>query len=352
MGATDRNGDIKGVMVTRKDEDVREGESANGGEERPAGESSEGGRRVRGKGGARGRPPKLVPGQSGTKELLACYLRHNPWWKPGTWRSCHPGLLRLALEYKYVHWPLSLAEYVRGRDVYDLGCGRSLHGVGFLLAGARTYTGVDPRIELDVDAIKDPRQTRSGYHHRIGWTPRRISRAMPRLRYRACLLEELGEDEACDVLVLHNVTEHLMNIREILAGFAAHVRVGGRLIFRHPNFYAWNGHHMAPRYVEEAEAGDPLQAPFLDWGHLVYDESWPDEVKLYQNRIRLGELKDLVARAFDLERWEPKRSNLREGLGRLSDEVLARHPDFTREELETQSVLCVARRRASAGTAD
>jgi SAM-dependent methyltransferase len=270
---------------------------------------------------------------------LPIYLRQNGL----SLRSLSLSLLEAAIRRKNVHWPLLIARYLRGKDVLDVGCGRSLYGVTFLFAGAKSYTGVDPTLDLDSNVIKDS----SGLHGRFEaspWTPRRLMDRLPGLAYISGLTSDLPPGSTFDVLAMHNVTEHLMEIDQTFAEFAKLIRPGGRIVFRHPNYYSWGGHHLHPRTLDEIIDDDPRQTPYMDWEHLRDRPDWPEKIALKQNRIRLGDLRELVARHFDIELWQSERSSKIEGAERLTPEILASHPDFTEEEMLTQAILCVARK--------
>jgi len=256
-------------------------------------------------------------------------------------------LVARCLEFHYMKWPYRLGRHVKGKEVADLGCGRSLHGIGFLTMGARSYTGLDPVIDLDKDAFKDTRIARTENMKAIGWTPRRIAKRVPRIRYLPCSIDDLPPDEVWDVLAMHNVTEHLMQIREVFTAIHEHLHPDGRLIFRHPNYYAWGGHHMAPRFVAEICASDAEQRRYMDWAHLIHDPTWPNTILKRQNRIRLDQLREIVEEHFEIEEWEPELSTEAEGAARLTPQILARHPDYSEEELLTQAVFVVARPRPS-----
>ena len=265
------------------------------------------------------------------------YLRQNGL----SLRNLSLPLLEAAIRRKNVHWPLLIARYLRGKDVLDVGCGRSLYGVSFLFAGAKSYTGVDPRLDLDSNVIKDS----SALHGRFEvspWTPRRLMDRLPGLVYVSGLTSDLSKGSTFDVLAMHNVTEHLMKIDDAFEEFATLVRPGGRIVFRHPNYYSWGGHHMRPRTPAEIIDGDPQQALYRDWEHLRDRPDWPDKIALRQNRIRPGDLRKVVARHFEIELWQTYRSLQIEGGERLTPEILARHPDFTEEEMLTQAIVCVA----------
>lgn len=265
---------------------------------------------------------------------------------PGGWRDFSWPILACAVERRDTAWPGRIGAWVRGARVLDVGCGRNLQGIGFLAAGARSYTGLDPTLVLDSAVLKDSRQH---WSHRIesGLSPRTLMAASPRLRYAASYLRTFAGAEAggYDVIAMHNVTEHLPDIEDDIARFAALLRPGGRLVFRHPNFYCWHGHHQRPRTVGEIDPADPAQTAVLDWAHVRFDPERHAWIERTQNRIRLDALRTLIERHFTIERWEETESPPEQGIHRLTGDILARHPDFTRRELAVKAVFIVAARR-------
>lgn len=259
------------------------------------------------------------------------------------WQGFHPALLSEAIERRNVNWPRMVSRYLRGRDVLDVGCGRSLYSVGFWFAGVKSYTGVDPVLDPDSSLLKDSRPLH-GRFTESPWSPRTLERLLPQTRFVRGLTSDLPAGSTFDVLAMHNVTEHLMAIGESFAEFATLIKPGGRIVFRHPNYYSWGGHHMKPRTLGEIIPGDSGQANYIDWGHLIPRPDWPDKITKKQNRIRLGELRELVEKHFVVELWQEERSKKSEGAERLTPEIVQRHPGFSAAELLTQSVICVARR--------
>lgn len=276
------------------------------------------------------------------KWLLEFLVRNR--FNPAAFRKLDLRLLDAAIRHKNISWPCQIGRYVRGKDVLDVGCGRSLFSIEFLFAGAKSYTGVDPTLQLDSNTVKNSHGLR-GQFAESDWTPRALMERMPGISYFPGLTSDLPEGSRFDVLAMHNVTEHLMEIEGAFAEFVTLIRPGGRIAFRHPNYYSWGGHHMAPRALDEIVEGDAEQAKYIDWNHLHERADWPDKITKKQNRIRLGDLRDLVERHFELELWQPRKSWVWEGGERLTPEILERSPGFSEEELLTQCVYCVARKR-------
>lgn len=253
-------------------------------------------------------------------------------------------LFDAAIRHKNINWPRQIGPFIRGKDVLDIGCGRSLFSIGFMYAGARSYTGVDPGLDLDSNVLKDSSSVH-GKFKVTEWTPRQISKSVQGIQYVSGLTADLPPNAQYDVLVMHNVTEHLMEIETTIAEFTSRLRPGGLFVFRHPNYYSWGGHHMQPRLVSEIVDGDEDQAKYMDWQHLRERPDWPAKITKKQNRIRLCELRQVVERHFEITLWQTRQSLPNEGGNRLTPEILERYREFTKEDLLTQSVICVAKCR-------
>jgi len=75
-------------------------------------------------------------------------------YRVGASRNFHPGLIGLAADHNHAEWGYYLRDYIRAKDVLDLGCGHTLYGIGFLIYGARNYLGIDPKLKLDVPKLR------------------------------------------------------------------------------------------------------------------------------------------------------------------------------------------------------
>jgi SAM-dependent methyltransferase len=261
------------------------------------------------------------------------------------WRELNLPLLAQAVERGDHAWPSRTAQWVRGQDVLDVGCGQNLQAIGFRAAGARSYTGLDPTLNLDSTLLKDSRK-RWSRRTETGISPRQLMASSPRLRFAVATIAEFAAEKPgqFDVIVMHNVTEHLMAIEEEFPRFAALLRPGGRMVFRHPNFYCWHGHHLRPRTVDEIVPGDEEQSAVVDWAHVRRDperHAWIDRT---QNRIQLDALRALVAQHFTIEKWEETESPREQGIERLTPEILTRYPEFTRRDLAVKCAFIVARK--------
>jgi SAM-dependent methyltransferase len=260
--------------------------------------------------------------------------------KPWRARAFHPDVLERAYKYGYAKWANTIQDHVRGQSVLDVGCGPGLHGFGYLAAGAKSYLGLDPIIKLDRDRVKN---TAAGSKKMpFGWTPAELSELFEPWDVRPTAIEDLPRERVFDLAVMHNVTEHLHDIASVFEEIAARLKPGGKLLYNHHNFYAWNGHHLAPKVVSNIDHSDPAQAEMLDWGHVEYDPSPDHYIARGLNRIRLDDLIELTRRFFDIEVLEEKLSQPETGLGRLTEEIRQRYPYLEDRDFETQNLFCIA----------
>lgn len=257
-------------------------------------------------------------------------------------RNFNRDMIRRAVEFDYLSWPRKIAADVQGRDVLDVGCGTGLHAVGFLVVGVRSYTGMDPILDLNNDRSKNLRK-RTKEH--FGWTPAQVQQLLPRVQLIAGTFEQVAPDKTFDIAVMHNVTEHLIQIEEVFEGVWQRLRPEGSILYNHHNYCCWNGHHQPPKFVDEIVPGDPVQQKFLDWNHLNLDPETEASLDGKLNRIRLDEIRALTERYFDIDSWEEIPSGPERGAGRLTDEIRRRFPQYSERELTTQNVLCRAHKR-------
>lgn len=264
--------------------------------------------------------------------------------KPWRARAFHPEVLERAHHYGYMKWPNAIQKHVRGKDVLDVGCGPGLHGFGYLAAGASSYLGLDPIIELDRDRVKNMEAKSAKMP--FGWTPAELSRMFEPWTVLPTLVEELPTGEKFDIAVMHNVTEHLHEIESVFAAVAERLRPGGKLLYNHHNYYCWNGHHLPPKRVADIDLSDPSQAELVDWGHVEYEPEPDHYIARGLNRMRLDEIIGITEHFFDIEFVEEKPSQPETGFDRLTDDIRRRYPYLTDRDFRVQHLFCIATVRA------
>ncbi len=254
-------------------------------------------------------------------------------------------LIEVSTRFDYITWPKRIQEHVRGKSVIDVGCGFGGYGMGFLVAGAKDYAGLDPVMKLDSTRAKNKR-TRTWSD--MGVTPDDIVKALPAIRLLEGISEDLSFDEKFDTIALNNVTEHLIQLDEVFAGLVPLCKSDASIVYLHHNFYGWNGHHFSPNRPAQLDENDAAHKLVYDWRHIDLAQDLPADhyFKTHLNRVRLDEIRSITDKYFDVETWQEIPSS-KETLARLTPDILDRlrtfMPDIQERELTTNAVLCVAR---------
>lgn len=259
-------------------------------------------------------------------------------------RNYDAHLIEVSTEFDYIHWPKRIQDMVRGKSVIDVGCGFGGYGMGFLVAGATDYFGLDPVMALDSTRAKNKR-TRQWAD--MGVTPREIAATLPDIRLLEGISEDLSLDETFDTISLHNVTEHLIQLDLVFEGLVKLCKPTTNIVFLHHNFYCWNGHHFAPNRPDQLDLDDPGHREVYDWRHIDFSADLPDDhyFKTHLNRVRLDEIRAITERHFDVDVWTEIPSSP-ETLSRLTPDILDRVrrtiPDLTERDLSCNAVFCIA----------
>lgn len=291
--------------------------------------------------GSAGIQPGSIPfGRSAAQAMRAYWLNNAD--KPWRGTSFRPEIIGKAFDYGYMSWPSKIQDSVRGKDIIDVGCGSGLHGVGFLTAGANSYLGIDPLLELTRDRVKNLVEKRNVS---FGWSPHEISSLIETWHVHAGTVEGLSEKRAFDIAVMNDATEHFSRIEDVFAAVSKRLRPGGTIIYTHHNFYSWNGHHLPPKSISAIKPDDPKQKEMMDWAHIAFDPPPDHYISRSLNRIRLDELIELTDTYFDIEVLEEIPTRPENGALRITNGIRNRYPDLTDRDLLTQNLFCVARVR-------
>lgn len=290
------------------------------------------------------RMPRALPRDASSLRTWRIYFEMNGLRRPPFTRA----MLDETIRQGYLEWPFRISPWLSGAHICDIGCGNSLHAIGFLFCGAASYTGFDPALARRGSLLKDKR----GVYGRLEaseFSPEAIQRRIPCVHFVPSRFAYDPGREKFDVVTMHNVTEHIPDLDALFMDIRASLRPGGWLLFAHPSFTAWSGHHMKPRQISEIVPDDPAQSAFIDWNHLVERDDWPNSVRHGQNRIRLHDLFRTVGRHFRIECWTERDSREKEGACRLTPEIEAAHPDYTRQDFLVKTVFVAAQPREQGG---
>ena len=144
-----------------------------------------------------------------------------------------PAMIRKTVEFGYLNWPVKIANDIRGKDILDVGCGSGIHSIGYILVGAKSYTGMDPKLKLNDDKVKNIRMNNKD---NFGWSPRIIENKHSRIKLIPGTFEDISIESSFDLAILHNVTEHLMNIEDVFKGVWKKLKADGQILYHHHNF--------------------------------------------------------------------------------------------------------------------
>ena len=257
-------------------------------------------------------------------------------------RSYDPHLIEIATRFDYLTWPRRIQQHLGG-SVLDVGCGSGGVGIGYLVAGAASYTGVDPALDLDSTRARNKRLR--GWDD-MGVTARQIAEAVPAVELIDGPVEAQSFDRTFDTIVLHNVSEHLPDLEGVLAGLTSACHPGTKLVLLHHNFYSWNGHNRQPYRPGQFDERNAEHRQLVDWRHT---ESERDD---NLNRLRLDELRTTIESHFVVTEWEEALSD-DATRARLTPAILERVrgvvPDISERDLVVNNVFCTAGPRPDPG---
>lgn len=256
-----------------------------------------------------------------------------------------PKLINKSVEFNYVGWPKRIQQLIRGKSVLDVGCGFGGYGMGFIIAGAELYTGLDPAMDLDSTAAKNKR-TRTWGH--LDSTPREIAAKSDYIKLVRGKSEELEFNKKFDVISLHNVTEHLFNIEDVFKGLSTRLKEDGVLVFMHHNYYFWNGHHMDPIKTDQLDINNSEHMTVADWNHVLNVNNFPEDhfINIDLNKIKINSLKSLTKKYFKITVWDSitSKDDVKSRLTpELMNKLLKHDNELTEYDLLTNAIYCEAK---------
>ena len=244
-----------------------------------------------------------------------------------------------------------------GRRVLDVGCGKMMWLTLLLHSCGARVTGVDTEwTEPRPSPAKYWRILRSNGPERalrtLVWDAfyarpyyRELARVCPfPLRFddvdcRRLDVTALDLGEAFDLVVSHEVFEHLPDVEAALDAVARVIKpTGVTYIYTHNYTSLSGGHHIAWKYPDTEPS-----TTVPPWDHLR-DNAYP-EIPSWINRWREGRYRDAFAQRFEVLEWIHTE---REGEGLLTPHIRRQLADYSEDELLTKGFIAIARPRTRA----
>lgn len=233
--------------------------------------------------------------------------------------------------------------------VLDVGCGKT-YWLSLLLAadGARAI-GVDTEVVAAQPSLAKYREIRKrngvdrmlrtaawdllfarGYY---GELESQLGKPLP---HKAVELKSYDgvhlplADNSVDLVVSHEVFEHVADVRAVLAEIARVLKPDGRIYIYIHNFTSLSGgHHIAWKHPDTQPSR--VVAP---WDHLRARRHC--DIPSWLNGLREADYRKLFAHYFEIEEW---RHTATEGRPLLSDEIRRELADYSESELLTKGFL-------------
>jgi SAM-dependent methyltransferase len=163
----------------------------------------------------------------------------------------------------------------------------------------------------------------------------------PKVQFIEGIFEDIAPNKKFDLAILHNVTEHLHNLDQVFDGIKNRLKKNGKILFNHHNYYCWNGHHQMPKKIYDINLSDKNQLKYIDWNHLNFAKTSNDKLAKKLNKITINQLLVMTEKYFEIEIWDEIISRPKEGIDRLTDEILKKHHKYSKKDLATQHIFCV-----------
>lgn len=240
-----------------------------------------------------------------------------------------------------------------GRCVLDIGCGKS-YWLSLLLAGdgARAI-GVDTeQVEagrggrkyghiLRTNGVERALRTAAwdvlfarGYYHEL---ERRIGKHLPHDKVELHTYDGIHlpiADASVDLIVSHEVFEHIADVPAVLAEMRRVLRADGRIYIYIHNFTSLSGgHHIAWKHPDTRPSR--VVAP---WDHLRARRH--ADIPSWLNGLREHDYRAMFEKEFEIDEW---RATAEEGRALLTDEIRPELSKYSERELLTKGFLVRAR---------
>jgi len=240
-----------------------------------------------------------------------------------------------------------------GQRVLDVGCGKSYWFTLLLHSHGAQVTGIDTEV------VEPPGSGRGKYARllRHNGLERTLKTCCWDVIYSRAYYDEMRKivpfpirfdgldlcqmdatrldfsDNTFDLVVSHEVFEHLPDVPAVLSEMGRIMKVGAiAYIYIHNYTSLSGGHHIRWKYPDSEPPDD-----VPPWDHLR-ENRFP-EIPSYINRLRLHEYRRMLEEKFELLEWQLIK---REGECFLTPEIRAELVDYSEEELLTKGVTIIA----------
>jgi SAM-dependent methyltransferase len=247
-----------------------------------------------------------------------------------------------------------------GRRVLDVGCGKSYWLSLLLASSGAEAVGVDTELVESRRGISKYRHLLKsngvertlrtavwdllfarGYYHEL---ERCIGARLPHEQVELHVYDGMHlplPDASIDLVVSHEVFEHISDVPAVLAELARVLRPDGQIYIYIHNFTSLSGgHHIAWKHPDTRPS--KIVAP---WDHLR--SRVHTDIPSWLNGLREHEYRAMFEELFEIEEW---RETAEEGRGLLTDEIRSELVQFNERELLTKGFLVRARLRLSPKT--
>jgi len=247
-----------------------------------------------------------------------------------------------------------------GKRVLDIGCGKSYWLTLLLAADAARAVGVDTELVeagrgiakyrhvLNANGAERALRTAAwdmlfarGYYREL---ERCFGGALPHDKVELHVYDGVHlplADASVDLVVSHEVFEHIADVPSVLAEMARVLRPDGRIYIYIHNFTSLSGgHHIAWKHPDTHPSR--IVEP---WDHLRARRH--ANVPSWLNGLREHEYRAMFERLFEIEEWRPTSE---EGAALLTDKIRFELAQFNERELLTKGFLVRGTARSQANS--